>query len=487
MGLSDHEIQRLREIDEFDILHHINNRIDQAGQVLGLAEDRVQFYRTCDQLIRFQLPIIRENGQIEQYTAYRVVHKTHRMPAKGGLRINRYNNSRDLEGIAIQNAFRAAIFDIPLGGSKGLIKINPYKFSEREIKNLVSRYTIELAKRNMIGPSIDLIGPVMGTSEREMNWIKDTYQNFFGQENVNSIAVTTGKSVSNFGIVGGLQAQSYGQVFALEYLLKQEHLQKKYKIADPEIKGKTFIVQSFGVVGYWTAKFLTEKGAKLIGVLEYEGGIYNENGIDPDALKQHMEQNNTIVSNFPEGDFIPNDGVIEKQCDIYIPCYIENHIHKENFNRLNCKIILEGCNHPITPQAGQGLRDKGVMVLPDIITNAGGVIASYFEWIKNLSHTNHGLLTRRWEQKSKILLLDVIKNTTGLNVDNLNSKQISELQGASEYQFVISGLEEYLATAIDICIEKSIQLNIPLRQACYVYALEKMHNHYEAVGIPFSK
>jgi glutamate dehydrogenase (NAD(P)+) len=294
---------------------------------------------------------------------------------------------------------KLSVHDIPYGGAKGGVKIDPKKYSKAELNRVTRRYTLELAKKNFIGAGIDVPGPDLGTGEWTMNCMKDTYVSLFGEKDVNAIACVTGKSVAMGGINGRKESTGLGVFYGIREALMNEELCKKHNIA-PGLENKSFIIQGLGNVGYYASKFLIGSGAKMTGVVEWNSAVYNEEGLDLDALENYKIKHKTL-DGFPGAresynqDQNPSD-ILHKPCDILIPAAIEKSINMYNADKLNCTVLAEAANGPTTVAANRILEKKNVLILPDLVLNAGGVTVSYFEWLKNLEHKELGLLIRRY-------------------------------------------------------------------------------------------
>jgi glutamate dehydrogenase (NAD(P)+) len=293
---------------------------------------------------------------------------------------------------------KLSVHNVPYGGAKGGVKVDPKKYSERELMRITRRYTLELAKKNFIGAGIDVPGPDLGTNEAIMNCMKDTYATLYGEKDVNAVACVTGKSVAQGGIEGRTESTGLGVFYGIREVLNHPILAEKYGYS-LGVEGKTFIVQGFGNVGFYASKFLTQAGAKLIGVVEWNSSVFNPDGIDPEDLIQYKNQHKTLAGYQRATECYDNKQdylhVMHKQCDILIPAAVERSVHKVNADKLNCKILAEAANGPTTFAANDILEKKGVLILPDLVLNAGGVTVSYFEWLKNLEHKQLGLLIRR--------------------------------------------------------------------------------------------
>lgn len=304
---------------------------------------------------------------------------------------------QETEALSALMTLKLSVHNIPYGGAKGGVKIDPRKYSERELLRATRRYTLELAKKNFIGAGIDVPGPDLGTNEQIMNCMKDTYTTLYGEKDVNSVGCVTGKSVSQGGIEGRTESTGLGVFYGLREVCNNEILAEKFSY-QLGVKDKTFIIQGLGNVGYYASKFLIQAGAKLIGVVEWNSSVYNEEGIDPEELISYKNRNKTLVG-YPKaqsyGSTQPFMDVFFKKCDILIPAAVERSIHLGNAAKLECKILGEAANGPTTVGGNEILEKRNILVVPDLVLNAGGVTVSYFEWLKNLEHKQLGLLIRR--------------------------------------------------------------------------------------------
>lgn len=362
--------------------------------------------------------------------------------------------------------------------------MDPKKFSKNEIERVMRRYTIELAKYNFIGPGIDVPGPDVGTSEWHMDIMKDTYHTLYGLQDFNQTAVVTGKSIVAGGIKGRPESTGLGVFYCIRNVLEKpryEELRQKHQLS-PGVEGKRVVVQGFGAVGYNAAKFLVEGGAIVVGVQEWDGCVFNKNGLDIADLKNHLNKTKG-VKGFK--DYTTESCVLDRECDILIPAALEKAINKRNAPGIQARLIAEGGNGTTTFEADRILLEKGVLIIPDILCNAGGVTCSYFEWLKNIEHKQPGRLTYNWERKAKQILLEAIElqlKNSGIEI-NLSKLDKQVTRGGSDLELVYTGLESILSIALDQTINTAIERHLNLRIAAYVNAIERIYRAYENAGL----
>jgi glutamate dehydrogenase (NAD(P)+) len=389
-------------------------------------------------------------------------------------------NQDEVMALSALMTYKCAIVNVPFGGAKGGIKINPKKYTPYELEKITRRYTAELVKKNFIGAGIDVPAPDYGTGSREMSWIADTYASLKPGD-VDAMGCVTGKPVSQGGVRGRTEATGLGVFYGLRELCNTAEDMAKLGLS-VGVKDKKVIVQGLGNVGYHAAKYFSEAGSKLVGIAEYEGGVYNANGLDLEALVAHRKSTGSIL-NFPGATNVTNSAeVLEMECDILIPAALENVINADNADRIKAKIIGEAANGPLTPEADVILNAKGVIVVPDMYLNAGGVTVSYFEWLKNLSHVRYGRLEKRFSENQSGTILESVEALTGKKVSDIERKQI--MHGPDEVDLVYSGLEDTMIGSFQEIRETMISLNIPdLRTAAFVTAINKIGVSYEELGI----
>lgn len=454
---------------------------DHAARFTRHPQGLLDQIKVCNSVYRFSFPF-RRGDQIEVINAWRVEHSQHMSPTKGGIRYSEHVNEDEVMALAALMTYKCAIVNVPFGGAKGGIAINPKNYSVGELENITRRYTVELIKKNFIGPAIDVPAPDYGTGEREMSWIADTYTTM-NPGQLDAFGCVTGKPLSLHGINGRKAATGRGVAIAIRECVSVAEDMKKIGLT-PGIAGKRVIVQGLGNVGYNTAKVLLEFGAILVGVCEYDGALYNPDGLDPDAILEHRKNTGTILGYKKASQSFKNPAEgLEQECDILVPAALENQITEANIGRIKAKIIAEGANGPTTPAAEAAFVKRGGIIIPDMYCNAGGVTVSYFEWLKNLSHVAFGRMDKRYEEMANLNLVNTVEAITGKSLTSAQRMMI--VKGADELELVNSGLEDTMIRAYHEIRE--VQYANPeidtLRTAAFVGAINKIAVSYQNLGI----
>jgi glutamate dehydrogenase (NAD(P)+) len=463
----------------YSFFQGVERNFDKAASFTRFEKGILEQIKACNSVYQMKFPV-RIGDSIEVIEAYRVQHSHHKLPCKGGIRYSMDVNQDEVMALAALMTYKCAIVNVPFGGAKGGIKINPKNYTPFELEKITRRYASELVKKNFIGPGIDVPAPDYGTGAREMSWIADTYASLRPGE-IDALGCVTGKPVSQGGVRGRTEATGLGVFYGVRELCNTAEDMNKLGLS-VGVEGKRVIVQGLGNVGYHAAKFFYNAGALIVGLAEYEGGIYDPKGLDLEAVVAHRKSTGSILD-FPGATNIKNSSeTLEQECDILIPAALENVINASNADRIQAKIIGEGANGPLTPEADEILLAKGVIVVPDMYLNAGGVTVSYFEWLKNLSHVRFGRMDKRFSENQNNAILNSVEALTGKKVTDIERKQL--LHGPDEVDLVYSGLEDTMIGSYHEIREAMLSHNMSdMRTAAFIVAINKVGVAYEELGI----
>ena len=459
---------------------NVNLHVDKSAKLLNFSDDLLDHLKSIHSLIKVNVGVVLD-GKINNFTGWRAVHSEHILPTKGGLRYSETVDQDDTEALASLMTYKCAIVNIPFGGAKGGLKINPKNYTIPQLREITKAFASKLINKGFISPALNVPAPDVGTSEREMEWILETYKTL-KPDDINYRGCVTGKPLHRGGIAGRIEATGRGieevirEVFRHEDIVKEAGL--KYKLKDNEI-----IVQGFGNVGSNLAKHLYNRdGAKIIAIGEYDGYLYNKKGIDINALIEFYKTNKSI-NNSKLGEFKNNPSeLLELDCDILIPAALENAITIDNVDKIKTKLIIEAANGPISFEADQKLFEKGVMIIPDIYVNAGGVVVSYFEWVKDISHIRFGRVEKRFQEQKILDIIDLIDKKTNTQTDFDTIKKI--IHGADEEDLAFSGLEDSMRNAFIEIYNAKKQIKKSFRDSAYYVSLKKIRNFYTVEGFP---
>ncbi len=454
---------------------------NQAVSLIDLPEGLSEKIRVCNSTytVRFGVKL---RGSIHTFTGYRSVHSEHMEPVKGGIRFADNVHQDEVEALAALMTFKCSLVEVPFGGSKGGLRINPREWEADEMERITRRFAYELIKRDLINPSQNVPAPDMGTGEREMAWIADQYKRM-NTTDIDGNACVTGKPRNAGGIAGRVEATGRGVQYALQEFFRHPEDVAKAGL-NGSLDGKKVVVQGLGNVGYHAAKFLEEEdGCIIVGIIERDGAITNPEGLHVEDVRAYLMEHGG-VRGFPGAQSVTDgSAVLEEECDILVPAALEGVINLTNARRIKAPLIIEAANGPITAGANEILRDMGAIIIPDLYANAGGVTVSYFEWVKNLSHIRFGRMQRRQEEARHQLLIDEIEKMTGQSMSESFKQRY--LHGADELELVRSGLDDTMRTAYQQMAEVwRARDNVPdLRTAGYIVSIERVADTYKAKGL----
>jgi glutamate dehydrogenase (NAD(P)+) len=415
------------------------------------------------------------------------VHSEHLEPVKGGIRFALAVDQDEVEALASLMSYKCAVVEAPFGGSKGGLCIDPTQYTETELEQITRRFAYELIKRDLISPSQNVPAPDMGTGEREMAWIADQYSRMHTTD-INARACVTGKPVHSGGINGRVEATGRGIQFALREFFRHPEDTAKASL-EGTLAGKRIIVQGLGNVGFHASSLIAaEDGGLIIGIIERDGALHHPEGIDVQAVQAWIKENGG-VKGYPDARYVEHGAtMLEEDCDILIPAALEGVINQSNAERIQARLIIEAANGPITFHADVILNKRGVVIIPDLFANAGGVTVSYFEWVKNLSHIRFGRMERRQEELRHQMLIEELERLstkTELDWSLTDDFKAKYLKGAGELEMVRSGLDDTMRTAYQAIREIwHSRDDVPsLRVAAYILAVQRIATSYLSKGL----
>ena len=361
---------------EAPVSHLRENPFELAQQQLQRVADTfkidpnlIEVLKECKKSVSVAVPVVMDDGSVRSFEGYRVTHNIARGPSKGGIRYHPDVTLDEVKSLAMWMTWKCALMNIPFGGAKGGIACDPKKLSSTELQKLTRRYTTEII--NEIGPEKDIPAPDVGTDGKVMAWIFDTYSMNKGHS---VLGVVTGKPLNIGGSLGRLEATARGALYCIREAVRKQ---------EGTLEGQRVVVEGFGNVGSFLAKFLAQEGAKVIAVSDSSGGVYNPTGIDVETAIAHKQETGALAG-LNGTERVTDEELLLLDCDVLAPCALEQVITTENADKIKAKIVCEGANGPTTPAADEILEDRGVLVLPDVLANAGGVVVSYFEWVQGL-------------------------------------------------------------------------------------------------------
>lgn len=461
------------------MLEVFERNFDQAAQFVDASPGILASIKSCNAVYEINFPV-NIRGQVVTFRGYRAQHSHHRTPTKGGIRFALDVDLAEVKALAGLMTFKCAVVNVPFGGAKGGVALNPRDYTEAELESITRRYTVELARKGFIGPAVDVPAPDMGTGSREMAWIADTYA-MLNPGELNTLACVTGKPIAQGGIVGRDSATGRGVQFALREALRHPAVRQQTGLSE-SAAGLTTVVQGLGNVGGHFARLAHEEGMKIVGVGEWDCTVHNPEGLDVPALLAWKQKRGSI-KDFPGGRTLDQAAYLGLHCDVLVPAALQNQLTEHTAPQVKARIIVEGANGPTTFEGDAVFRERNVVVVPDIYANAGGVTVSYFEWIKNLSHMRFGRMAKRVGIRTQLRMITGVEQVTG---KVFPPEVVEDMKnGAGEAELVDSGLEETMVTAFDEIMDvKRRKPAVPdLRTAAFVSALEKVATSYSERGV----
>ncbi|MGY4878602.1 Glu/Leu/Phe/Val family dehydrogenase [Vreelandella aquamarina] len=458
----------------------VEHMVDNAIGIMGMEQGLGEALKVCQSVVQVSFPVDID-GKVEIFTGWRATHSDHRLPSKGGIRFAMMVDQDEVEALAALMTYKCAIVDVPFGGSKGGLVIDPRKYTVKQLEAITRRFARELISKGYLSPSANVPAPDMGTGPREMSWMVDTYRQMFPND-INYMGALTGKPVEHGGVRGRNEATGRGVQYALRELFRHPDEIKRCGLSGT-LAGKRVIVQGLGNVGFHAAHFLQiEDGCLVTGIIERDGALVNQNGLDVQAVRNYVAENGG-VKGFAGADYLEDgSAVLEMDCDILIPAALEGVITAQNAPKIQASLIAEAANGPITFEADQILQKRGIEIIPDAYCNAGGVVVSYFEWIRNLNHVRFGRLDKRFHEARGEHIVQAIEEATGQKVPEHLANELG--RGADEFDLVRSGLDDSMRLALqEIIRTRNENPKVhDYRMAAYVIAIEKVARHYRDIG-----
>jgi glutamate dehydrogenase (NAD(P)+) len=467
--------------DQPRFFEQVNRYFDRAAAHLEHPSGLLKQIKACNSVYHVSFPIRRDDGSISVIHAWRAHHSSHRLPVKGGFRLTSLASEDEVMALAALMTYKCALVNVPFGGAKGAIRIEKDDYSEAELERIIRRYTFELVQRNSIGPGVDVPAPDVAVGPREISWMLDTYMALNGTE-VAAVGCVTGKPVEQGGVRGRVEATGRGAFFGIREAVDNAEAMDRLGLSTG-LDGKTVVIQGLGNVGFHAGKFLQEAGARVVGILEREGAIYDPDGLDVLEVYAHRAAGGSILEMQAPTKLKGADSArgLEWECDILLPAAMEEVITTENAPRIQAKIIAEAANGPTTFEADEILNERGVLQLPDMYLNAGGVTVSYFEWVKNLTHLRFGRMERRFEAASNQRILEAVEGLVGRSFPPATVEDVAV--GASEEDLVNSGLEETMVESLHEIWEIAGTFDVDLRTAAFINSIQKVARAYQERGI----
>lgn len=461
-------------------LADVDTFFDRAAAQLELPTGLAEKIRVANATYTTRFGV-RLRDRMFTFTGWRSAHSTHQTPAKGGLRFAVECSAEEVEALAALMTYKCALIGVPYGGSKGALQIDPSQWTEAEMEKITRRFAQELIRHRFLDSAMNVPAPDIGTGERTMMWIADEYRRL-RPDDINGQACVTGKPLGGGGIEGRIEATGRGVQYAIQAFFETEALCRPV-FGAPDLAGRTVVVQGFGNVGAHLARFLTEDdGARVTAIIERDIVLYNPDGIDIAGLIAHRDRTGGLTGFSGATSGPPTPEALTMPCDILVPAAVEGVIDGQIAERLGARLVVEAANGPCTAAADVILSQRGIPVIPDLFANAGGVVVSYFEWVKNLGHMPFGLLERRYHEKGHRMLTSKIETAVGATIDWRGGE--SYLSGPTEIAMVRSGLEDAMRNTLARIVEAQVDHpGTTLREAAYILAISRIAEAYKAIGV----
>ncbi len=427
---------------------------------------------------------VRLRGRMFTFRGWRATHSTHSGPAKGGIRYAPNVNQDEVEALAALMSYKCALLNLPFGGSKGALEITPSDWEPFELEKITRRFAQELMRHGFLASATNVPAPDVGTNQQMMMWIADEYRRY-KPDDINAVGCVTGKPVTGGGIAGRTEATGRGVQYAIHAFFQSERDRRPAGFASDKLEGQRVIIQGLGNVGSHAAQFLSvDDGCKIVAVIEHDGVVRNADGLDIAALKAHQIATGSIMG-FDGGASDKNGAAaLEDACDILIPAALKSVIHAENAAKIQAWLVVEAANGPVTYAADEILRQRDITVIPDMLANAGGVVVSYFEWVKNITHMPFGLMERRQTDREHRILAHSMEQMTGQSFPSEHKGEFLAERG--EIDLVRSGLAEMMHQAFGEVSAHAHQCregSVTLRDAAYEIAIKRISGAYQAIGL----
>lgn len=469
-----------REVRPSSFLDSVNRCFERAVALMDLPPGLPQQIRGCNSVYKVRFPV-QVRGEYRVFAGWRASHSEHWLPGKGGLRYAPDVDQEEVEALAALMSYKCAVVDLPFGGSKGGVCMDPREFDEEELEAITRQYTIELDRKGYIGPGISVPAPDIGTGQREMSWIASTYRTLH-PEDLDVLGCVTGKHPRLGGVEGRVEATGRGVQFGLREFFRHAEDRKAAGL-EGDLDGKRIVVQGLGNVGYHAAKFLSEEdGARIVAIIERDGALVDDGGLDVEDVKERLTEHGGVAG-FPCAEHVEDGAaVLEMECDILLPAAVQNVITAENAGRIRAPLIAEAANGPTTSDADEILRERAIVAIPDFYLNAGGVTVSYFEWAKNLSHMRFGRMERRMIETRTEAIIQAFEELVGKEVPDHIAAALR--RDADELNLVRSGLDDTMREAYGAIREVWHGTGGvgDLRTAAYLVAIGRIAQYYTDFG-----